>query len=181
MATVERPQDPQSDQGQPLSTLFAYAVCVTLCSPQKERVPARCATLPIGGFGGAGTAVSNCIEPLFNRCNKRYGNGYNETEGADLVRGGAGMRNQTSRQVRGHRVTPGEGPRRPLGRLGLGLEAVSRASRAAARPADPRSPRGRPADGPRTTVSAVARGAVPLSKDNNISATPVGISYLLIL
>lgn len=44
-------------------------------------------------------------------------------------------------QVRGHRVT--QGPRRPLGRLGLGLEAVSRASRAAARPADPRSPRGR--------------------------------------
>ena len=104
MATVERPQDPQSDQGQPLSTLFAYAVCVTLCSPQKERVPARCATLPICGFGGSGTAVSNCIEPLFNRCNKRYGNGYNETEGADLVRI-CGNQTSAGPGATAHRVT----------------------------------------------------------------------------
>jgi len=122
MATVAKPQDPQSDQGQPLSTLFAYAVCVTLCSPQKERVPARCATLPIGGFGGAGTAVSNCIEPLFNRCNKRYGNGYNETEGADLVRicGKRGSNQTSAGPAPGPPGHAGRGPAAPAWALGVG-------------------------------------------------------------
>ena len=44
------------------TALYALRLrCLRLCSPQKERVPARCATLPIGGFafGGSGTAVSN--------------------------------------------------------------------------------------------------------------------------
>ena len=38
MATFERPQDPQFDQGQPLSTLFAYAVCVCAL-PRRSAFP----------------------------------------------------------------------------------------------------------------------------------------------